>query len=158
MNNVMVFPNAVDETEPQFRPSPIPSEKIRFGWLGGSSHLADIELLTNGIANMYNTFGDKVQFVLCGFDLRGSITEINKQTGERKTRDIKPEETVWYKYEKIFTNNYSVLDPNYIGFLKTFKEVEYDDANKPYVRRWTKEINKYAMNYNYHKWHTKPAG
>jgi glycosyltransferase involved in cell wall biosynthesis len=149
LNNIIVFPNAIDETEPQFQSNTIPSDKIRFGYLGGSSHLYDIELLTNGISLMYNTFQDKVQFVLCGFDLRGSITEINRQTKEKTSRPIKPEETVWYKYEKIFTNNYSVLDTNYINFLKSFKETDYDDANKPYIRRWTKEISKYATNYNY---------
>jgi len=149
IKNIYVFPNAINENEPQFRPSPIPSDKTRFGWVGGSSHLSDIELLTNGISSIYNNFRGKIQFVLCGFDLRGSITEINKQTGEKKSRNIKPEETVWYKYEKIFTNNYTELDTDYINFLKMFKEAEYDDLNKPYIRRWTKEINKYATNYNY---------
>ena len=149
LKNVVVFPNAIDETEPQFIPSPIPSEKIRFGWLGGSSHLSDIDLMTLGISKMYNTFIDKIQFVLCGFDLRGTVTEINKTTQERKTRNVRPEETVWYKYEHIFTNNYRVLDNDYINFLKLYKELEYDDTNKPYIRRWTKETNKYAVNYNY---------
>ena len=149
IKNVLVFPNAIDETESQFKPKPIPSNKIRFGWLGGSSHLSDIELMSGGIAVAHDTFKDKVQFVLCGFDLRGTITEINKQTNEKKTRPIKPEETVWYKYEKIFTNNYTVLDKDYLNFLNTFKELEYPDRDKPYVRRWTKEMSKYATNYNY---------
>lgn len=149
LNNVYVFPNAIDNTESQFQSNLITSNKIRFGWLGGSSHLADIELTRNGISVLHNEFKDKIQMVLCGFDLRGSITEVNKQTGEKKTRPIKPEETVWYKYEQIFTNNYSTLDPAYITFLKTFKEEEYNDKEKPYIRRWTKEISKYATNYNY---------
>lgn len=148
-NNVYVFPNAVDETEEQFKISPIPSEKTRFGWIGGSSHLSDIELLTNGISSAYNNYRGKIQFVLCGFDLRGTITEVNKQTGEKTSRPIKPEETVWFKYEKIFTNNYTELDPEYVDFLKTFKEVDYNDTDKLYRRRWTKEIKKYAANYNY---------
>lgn len=117
-------------------------------WVG-NSHMSDIELLKDGISLMHDTFKDKVQFVLCGFDLRGTITEVNKQTGEKKTRPIKPEETVWSKYEQIFTKNYTVLDPSYVSFLKLYKETEYDDVNKPYIRRWTKEINKYATNYNY---------
>jgi glycosyltransferase involved in cell wall biosynthesis len=149
MTNVLFFPNAVNELEPQFVPSPIPSDKIRFGWLGGSSHLHDIQLIQNGVSITHDTFKDKVQFVLCGYDLRGVITEINRQTKEKTSRPIKPEETVWYKYEKIFTKDYSVLDKDYVNFLKTFKEGEYDDSNKPYIRRWTKEINKYATNYNY---------
>jgi glycosyltransferase involved in cell wall biosynthesis len=152
LTNVYIFPNAIDENENQFKPDPLPSNKIRFGWLGGSSHMADIELIKNGVAQTYNEYKDKVQFVLCGFDLRGTITEINKETKEKKTRPIKPEETVWYKYEQIFTNNYSVLDKEYIDVLKMFKDVDYPvypDSDKPYIRRWTKEISKYATNYNY---------
>lgn len=117
-------------------------------WVG-NSHLADIELLREGISLMHDTYNDKIQFVLCGFDLRGSITEINKQTGEKRTRPIKPEETVWYKYEQIFTKNYTTLDSDYVNFLKSYKEEEYNDINKPYRRRWTKDINKYATNYNH---------
>ena len=149
LNNVHVFPNAVDANEPQFKPNLIPSDKTRFGWLGGSSHLHDIELLRQGLGLTYNKYQDKVQFVLCGFDLRGTITEINKDTGEKKQRPIKPEETVWTKYEAIFTQNYGNLDADYMNFLMTYKEVPYDDLNKPYVRRWTKKITEYATNYNY---------
>jgi glycosyltransferase involved in cell wall biosynthesis len=148
-NNVYVFPNAIDPNEPQFKLSNIPSEKTRFGWLGGSSHYFDIELLKNGISSILDTYKEKVQFVLCGFDLRGTITEVNRETNEKKTRNILPEETVWSKYEKIFTNNYSVIDKDYINFLKTYKEIDYNDAEKPYIRRWTKKINQYATNYNY---------
>lgn len=149
LNNVYVFPNAIDEKETQFKPALIPSDKIRFGWLGGSSHKHDIELMSNGLHSTYNTFMDKTQFVLCGFDLKGTITELNKQTGEKKMRDIKPEETVWTKYEKIFTNNYSHLDKDYVNFLLSFKEIDYNDSDKPYIRRWTKKITEYATNYNY---------
>ena len=42
---------------------------------------------------------DKVQFVLCGYDLRGSVTEISAN-GETKTRALRPEESVWFEYEK----------------------------------------------------------
>jgi len=149
LKNVEVFPNAVDETEPQFQPNNIPSNKIRFGWLGGSSHLSDIELLANGISTTHNIFKDKVQFVLCGFDIRGSVTEINPQTGEQRKRPIQPMETVWYKYEQYFTDNYSVLDLDYKNYLMNFAETPYEDSDKPYRRRWTKEVSIYATNYNF---------
>ena len=100
--NVFVFPNAVDENEPQFKSNPIPSDRLRFGWLGGSSHLHDLDILKSGIHTIQNQFLDKTQFVLCGFDLRGQVSEINKQTGEIRKRDILPHETVWSQYEKIF--------------------------------------------------------
>ena len=46
---------------------------------------------------------------LCGFDTRGSVTEINPKTGEQKQRPIRPEETVWMRYEEIFTDNYKLV-------------------------------------------------
>lgn len=147
ISNIVIFPNAVNEDEPQFKRETPKSDKVRFGWLGGSSHLHDIELMTNGISSTHNTFKDKVQFVLCGFDLRGTVTEINEK-GEQRQRPIQPFETVWYKYEKIFTDDYKVLSPEYKNYLHTFLEAPYDDINQPYRRRWTKEINTYASNYN----------
>jgi len=148
IKNVLVFPNAVNETEPQYQVNPTKSDKVRFGWLGGSSHLHDIELMANGISSTHNSFGDKVQFVLCGFDLRGTVTEIEQTTGQQKQRPIRPLETVWYKYEKFFTDDYKVLSPEYKTYLDTFLETPYNDENEPYRRRWTKEINSYATNYN----------
>lgn len=149
LNNVFIFPNAIDPNEQQFKPKPIESDKIRFGWLGGSTHNYDIELLRNGISSTFYSFKDKVQFVLCGFDTRGEKTEVNKTTGEVTKKPILPEETVWYEYEKIFTDNYKILDNEYVEFLKTFTNNNLDFSNKPYVRRWTEDITKYANNYNY---------
>lgn len=149
VTDIVVFPNAVDETESQFISKPTESEKLRFGWLGGSSHLHDIELMKEGISAMHTYAKDKVQFVLCGFDLRGEIKEINKQTGEETSRPIQPKETVWYTYEQIFSKNYAVLDPEYVSYLELFKEIPYADTNKPYRRRWTKNISTYAENYNH---------
>jgi glycosyltransferase involved in cell wall biosynthesis len=147
IKNVLIFPNAVNDQESQFQPNPTKSNKVRFGWLGGSSHLADIELLENGISTIHNSYKDKVQFVLCGFDLRGQVTEID-QNGNKRNREIRPLETVWSKYEKIFTENYKVLDNEYSTFLQTFTQVPYNDEDKPYRRRWTQDISKYALNYN----------
>jgi glycosyltransferase involved in cell wall biosynthesis len=147
IKNIEIFPNAVNEDEPQFKREPIKSDKIRFGWLGGSSHLHDIELMSNGISSTHNSFKDKVQFVLCGFDLRGTVTEID-QEGKQRQRSIQPTETVWYKYEKFFTEDYKVLSPHYKSFLNTFVDTPYDDENESYRRRWTKDIKTYASNYN----------
>ena len=148
VKNVEIFPNAVNDEEPQFQPNPTKSDKVRFGWLGGSSHLHDIELMSSGISSTYNNFKDKVQFVLCGFDLRGSVTEIEMETGKKTNRPIKPLETVWYKYESIFTDNFNVLSLPYKSYLGSFTEGKFDDENEPYRRRWTMEVSKYATNYN----------
>jgi glycosyltransferase involved in cell wall biosynthesis len=148
--NVFVLPNAINPTEQQFIPNPEPSEKLRIGWLGGSSHLKDLEIL-NGLTNKLKGDGllDKVQFVLCGFDLRGQHTDIDQVTGEQKVRAIKPMESVWYLYEKIFTDDYRIVSPEYKKFLLKFVQEEYPDVkNEPYRRVWTKHISSYASNYN----------
>jgi len=149
-NNVFILPNAIDPTEKQYTPKPEKSDRLRIGWLGGSSHLKDLEIL-NGVVGSLKGEGliDKVQFVLCGYDLRGTMTIIDDRTGEQKTRPIKPEESVWYQYEKIFTDNYSIVSPEYKDFLLKFKNEEYENvANEPYRRVWTKPISTYATNYN----------
>jgi glycosyltransferase involved in cell wall biosynthesis len=148
-NNVLIFPNSVNDEESQFQPNPIKSDKVRFGWLGGSSHLHDIELMNDGIATMLDNFNNKVQFVLCGFDLRGTVTEIDGKTGQQKKRPIMPTETVWYRYEQAFTKNYTSLDLEYRNYLLNFTELPYNDEDKIYRRRWTQDITKYANNYNY---------
>jgi glycosyltransferase involved in cell wall biosynthesis len=148
VKNVQIFPNAVNEDELQFQVNTTKSDKIRFGWLGGSSHLHDLELMSNGISSTHYSFKDKAQFVLCGFDLRGTVTEI-APNGEKRQRPIQASETVWYKYEKFFTDNYKALSEEYKNYLHNFTETpSFNDENEPYRRRWTKEINSYATNYN----------
>jgi glycosyltransferase involved in cell wall biosynthesis len=148
--NVFVLPNAIDTNDKQYTPTPEKSERIRIGWLGGSSHLKDLEILQGLVAKLKRAgYMDKIQFVLCGYDLRGMITEVNQQTGEQKQRPIKPHESVWFKYEQIFTDNYSIVSPEYREHLLSFKQEEYKDVdNEPYRRVWTKPITSYASNYN----------
>ena len=146
--NVVIFPNAINAKEPQFNEPTLPSDKLRFGWLGGSSHLHDLTLLES-IFGKIHQHQNEAQFYVCGFDIRGTVTEINKQTGEQKQRPIKPEETVWKKYEEIFTNKYKLISPEYIKFLDRF--VEEDDsqfADEFYRRIWTRPVQSYAKNYS----------
>jgi glycosyltransferase involved in cell wall biosynthesis len=146
--NVIVFPNAINPKEAQFNQPTPPSDKIRIGWLGGSSHLHDLALM-DGFVQKNSMINDKLQYVICGFDTRGTVTEVNPQTGEQKQRNILPHETVWARYEEIFTSNYKTTDEEYKKFLLTFKEEEYkSNTELPYVRVWTKPVNTYAMNYS----------
>jgi glycosyltransferase involved in cell wall biosynthesis len=146
--NVFIFPNAIDPNESQFKEKTPESDRLRVGWLGGSSHLHDLMLLDGMVAKL-NDKKDKLQFVLCGFDTRGTITEINQQTGEQKQRPIKPHESVWYEYEKIFTNNYSIVDEDYKNYLMKFENTSYEnEMDKHYLRVWTKPVTSYAKNYS----------
>jgi len=146
--NVLVLPNAIDPKEPQFNEPTLPSDKIRVGWLGGSSHLHDLKLL-DGMVSKLTPIQDKLQYYVCGFDIRGTVTEINKETGQQTQRPIKPQETVWVRYEEIFTNNYKIITPEYRLFLDKFEEGEYPAIEKEnYVRVWTRPVDSYARNYS----------
>jgi glycosyltransferase involved in cell wall biosynthesis len=148
--SVYVLPNAIDPNDAQFTPNPEKSDRIRIGWLGGSSHLKDLEIL-EGVVNKCIADGliNKIQFVLCGFDLRGTHTEIDPVTKEQRVRNIYPKESVWYQYEKIFTDNYTSISPEYREHLLKFTPNEFSNiANEPYRRVWTKHISSYATNYN----------
>lgn len=148
--NVFVLPNAIDPNEKQFTPNPEQSDRVRIGWLGGSSHLEDLKLLS-GVFNKVKAdrLLDKVQFVLCGFDTRGTVTLIDEKTGKHTQRPIKPMESVWYQYERIFTDDYSIISQDYKEHLHKFDKNEYHGvSNEPYRRVWTKPISTYASNYN----------
>jgi glycosyltransferase involved in cell wall biosynthesis len=145
--NVFVLPNAINPDEPQFKEKTIESDKLRVGWLGGSSHLSDLQLLDSSFAKLSQNYKD-LQFVLCGFDTRGTITEINGQTGEHKKRPIKPEETVWARYEEIFTQNYKYVSPEFEKVLKKYTQDEHTEfGNESYRRVWTLPVTSYAKNY-----------
>jgi glycosyltransferase involved in cell wall biosynthesis len=146
--NVFVLPNAIDPNENQFKEKTLESDKIRVGWLGGSSHLHDL-LILDGTVEKLSEFKNKIQYVVCGFDTRGTMTEINPQTGEQKQRPIKPHETVWAEYEKIFTNNYKIVTPKYKEYLDKFSQDPFiGEQEENYVRVWTKPVTSYAKNYS----------
>jgi glycosyltransferase involved in cell wall biosynthesis len=146
--NVVVFPNAINPKESQFREPTPESDRLRIGWLGGSSHLHDLQLLDQSFSKL-GSISDKLQYVLCGFDTRGTVTEINSQTGEHVKRNIKPEETVWASYEKIFTQNYTTISEDYKNFLEKYVQDSYPNENsEAYIRVWTRPVQSYAKNYS----------
>jgi glycosyltransferase involved in cell wall biosynthesis len=146
--NVVVFPNAINPKESQFKEPTPESDRLRIGWLGGSSHLHDLQLLDQSFSKL-GSISDKLQYVLCGFDTRGTVTEINSQTGEHVKRNITPEETVWASYEKIFTQKYTTISEDYKKFLEKYVQESYPNENdEAYIRVWTRPVQSYAKNYS----------
>lgn len=133
--NCHIIPNAVDPTLKMWTPkTPVnyPDGKVRIAWIGGSSHQRDLAKL-EGMANKVFSdpdIRDKVQFVMCGYDTRGQVTETNPNTGEERTRPIKPEESIWNRFELLFNNNGHATPDQY-------------------VRRNTLPITQYGNHYNY---------
>lgn len=148
--NVFVLPNALNPSDSQLQIIPTESEKTRFGWVGGSTHLRDIELLEEGIKRIQSDYKDKTQFMLCGYDIKGKVSYKNPVTNEYVTRDIKPIETIWHQYENIFTNDFKNISLEYKDFLYKFVNEKYpEQESEVYVRRWTESIDKYILNYNH---------
>jgi glycosyltransferase involved in cell wall biosynthesis len=196
--NVIALNNGINvEIMPQFKYNRVESDKLRMGYIGGSSHKADIELLKDmgQLLSADYDLQSKLTLSLHGYDLNGGsnhiklnydllkelnerkvnigiiINEFNKSNGnidmikslptdlrekyrfnlvETESRKIKADETVWFEYEKIFTNNYKLIrDDKYKDFLMKFNNEPYEgEENQPYRRFFTKPINSYAVHYN----------
>ena len=144
--NVLVFPNAIDPNEKQYCQEKNKSDKLRVGLICGSSHLHDIELL-NGIAETAKQ-NSNVQLVLCGFDTNGTRTIYHNDTGQVERRPILPQESVWFDYERIITDNYKYISREHRDCLLRFvMGVDDPFTNEPYRRMWTRNINQYATHY-----------
>ena len=94
--NVEVFPNTIDFEQPQFIPNPeiaaMKSELVNIGWSGSVTHLEDLQLIEGEILSLNKSSFKDYKFMLAGFYDGDSI---------------------WHKYEKIFTSNYILEDNNY---------------------------------------------
>lgn len=152
--NVIIIPNAIDTSHKMWQVDENieKGDKLRVSWIGGSSHLEDLKLVKSSMDRLNSDKGleDKYQIILCGFDIRGHITEIMPD-GQQRVRKIRPDETVWNKFESIFTSDYKIVDENYKNFLMSYKNEKYNgDLSKlNYVRRWTLPLTQYGKHYNY---------
>lgn len=147
--NVLVFPNGIDPEDEQYKPIKNPSNRIRFGFVMGSAHEKDMEQFKGVVNSLPQDVKDKIQIVLCGYDLRGTVNLVNQQGQITGRRPIKPMESVWYSYEKTCTDDYKVCSPEYKDFLMKFlKNIQWPNVNNEFYRReWTKDITEFATHY-----------
>jgi len=85
------------------------------------------------------------------FPIELKIKYQNKLTNPvRKELPIPPTENTWFKYEKLLTDNHSIIsDKQYLSYLMSFKNEQYSNyEDQPYVRWFTKPIKQYATHYN----------
>lgn len=180
-DNIKIIPNALNMEHRMWTSEtyPNPTDRCRISWIGGSSHLHDLELLRTGMQKLWsnNELEDKFQIVMCGFDTRGTITEFRKKPNgqdERHTRNIEPHETVWRRFEDIFTASglahskppinmkdwtmgrelERTKDEDYWKWLDKIKKPKKSDYKegqyaKNYVRRWTLPLTQYGKHYDY---------
>lgn len=148
--NVFVIPNAIDPNDERFKTNRPKSDRLRVGMIMGSTHEYDMKIMDDFVKKFSPETLDKIQLVLCGYDLRGKMKLIDQKTGRSEERDIKPTETVWYRYEKMLTNDYKIISEDYKNFLEMFvPNLQYPNVeNERYKRCWTKDMNHYYEHYN----------
>jgi len=154
-SNVFVLPNAIDPQHRMWQEEDIPkTDKIKVTWIGGSSHLHDLEILRSSLSILHSddALKNKYQIVMCGYDIRGSVSELDQAGNHIRTRKIQPSETVWNKFEEIFTDNYKITSEEYKKWLKTYKNEPYpfgDINDSLFIRRWTLPVTQYGKHYNH---------
>jgi glycosyltransferase involved in cell wall biosynthesis len=97
--NVVVIPNVLDPDSPMAYPVRIKSNSLRFGYLGGSFHLPDVELL-RGLNNTLSNSGLKYSLSLFGYK----------------------HDSVYFDYASVLTNNAS-----YTGNLVLYPSLPVPD-------------------------------
>jgi glycosyltransferase involved in cell wall biosynthesis len=146
--NVTICPNSVNLKEKQWVSNKKSSDKIRFLWGGGITHLVDLRLLKSSFEKLEKSFLEKAQMYLCGYDLR-----MNTPQGMKKDD---PRRSTWTHFENIFTNNNKwVKNSEYSQWLFKAEDngrdnygVKEEFVNEFYQRRWTKPILLYGTMYN----------
>lgn len=154
--NVFVMPNGLDMTQQMWKDEDTKiNDRVRISWIGGSSHYHDLALLKPSMKLLHNdsSLKNKYQMIMCGYDVRGTITSIHED-GSQHTRKISPAETIWNRFEEIFTDNYNpnIVSAEYQKWLKRYKNEPYPNENilnEAYVRRWTLPLTQYGKHYNY---------
>lgn len=128
---VHIIPNAVDPNLKMWQPTESATDLVRIAWIGGSSHEKDLDKLKGTVNKLFADpdVKDKIQIIMCGYDTRGTVTEVNPTSGEERVRKIRPEESVWNRFEEIFNDSGRVPDGKY-------------------VRRNTLPITQYGKHYN----------
>jgi hypothetical protein len=142
--NTYLLPNCIEPRLSQYSLlQSKPLDKI-VGWIGGSSHLDNIELI-KGIATNNN-----YKFALCGFN-NIVTTQVPMPSGRKITDTFDAKERgAFARMEKILTNHYQNFDAGYIKYLNKFeREGEQNYINEKYIRLWSDSVDKYPFMYNY---------
>jgi hypothetical protein len=148
--NVVVLENALNITEQQWISDKRPSDKVRFIWGGGISHMVDLRLITDEFKKFDKHFLEKSQLYLCGYDLR------IKMPNNQILKDD-PKKSQWGLFESMFTHNYKyVRNMEHYQYLLNSSNFDNDVTyganenfiNEFYQRRHTKPILLYGTMYN----------
>jgi len=170
--NVTVIANAIDPEQDIWKPRTIESNLVRFGWIGGVHHLADIESMRQSFRRVFcdKTIYKKFQLLLAGFNVTTPISKESRTDLENKGFDMKavdsgdyltlvkefirkdynPPMAEYVRLERIFTDDYkNIKDAKYKDYLQQFTPfMEHFANDKEYKRLWGRDAWNYADLYN----------
>jgi glycosyltransferase involved in cell wall biosynthesis len=171
--NVEVLPNAIDTTDEQWQQRKIVNERVRFGWIGGVHHRADLSLMRHSInqINGYKPLRDKYQICLGGFNVVVNFNDNDEVYLKRMGCNIEHMKTLdfvgvtqylkskgvntpvpeYINFERIMTNDYKSVkwDKYYYTYLTKFtQQMEHLSFDKDYRRLWGKDVFNYGRLYN----------
>jgi len=130
--NVYIIENGIDTQDENWQPNKTESDRIRFGFTQGTTHVPDIMLINESVSkSLYDLkFYKHGQIVLCGFS-----AEFNKPS-------------IYVGYERLLTDSLKPFkyDKQYVNELK--KLVNKDDKDFPYRRVWGVDVNEFGAVHN----------
>jgi hypothetical protein len=130
--NVHIIENGIDTQDEAWKPNKKESNRIRFGFTQGTTHIPDIMLINQSVQKaLYDVkFSHSGQIVLCGFNAK-----FNK-------------ESVYIGYERLLTDSLTPLNFNkkYTNELKSLKTPNGD--NMPYKRIWGVDVREFGKVHN----------
>ena len=112
--NVIVAPNAIDEKQQQWKLHPRESVPV-FGWIGGSHHLPDLEILKPCFQQIHET--DFINLALGGWTLQNDIYKIFEywMTGGKYKKYNRIQGESVYNYGRI----YDFIDVSIVPLLES---------------------------------------
>lgn len=127
--NVYIIENGIDSMDSAWIPKRTESERIRFGFLGGSTHIYDIYKISYSVveAMKNNTFKKKCQIALA----------FQYKEGEPSN---------YVGYEKLLTDHFKTLEFDYRK--KLLQGLNPDGTKQNYRRLQFKPVEEFATLYN----------
>ena len=139
--NVTVLPNCINPDDPQFKPREIPNNRVRFGWIGGVYHKADMDAIAENFCRIAKDkeIRDEYQLCLGGYNVSKTDTGIIPNLE-------------YHSIESTMTCNYYDIkhnDVTYMNYLYTFvPAMEHITYDKSYRRLYAKDVYNYGQLYN----------
>lgn len=126
--NVHIIENGIDPEDTSWTPNKSKSDRVRFGFLQGSTHIHDLYMISHDVVKSLESkqFKDKGQIALAFYYKNG-------------------EPSIFVGYEKILTNHLNTLRPSYKLQLQLGTE---DGTNEPYRRLPFKPVHEFGTMYN----------